>query len=168
MNIHPSVFIADNATVIGDVTLSENASVWFGAVVRGDPGVIRIGAGTSVQDNVVIHADEDAPTTIGEHVIIGHSAVVHGATIGSDVLIGIGAMILNHARVGDHCILAAGTVVPEGKTIPPRSMVMGVPARVARELNDEDIARIERGWLEYVKKAEEYRSGAYKKLEVGC
>src|SRR5713226_8249608 len=110
-NIHASVFIADTARVIGNVTIGAGSSVWFGAVLRGDDAAIILGEGTNVQDNSVIHVDTNAPTTIGNRVTIGHAAKVHGATIEDDVLIGIGAIVLNGARVGNHSIIAAGAVV---------------------------------------------------------
>ncbi len=137
-----SVWIAPNATVIGDVELAEGSSVWFGAVIRGDTEWIRIGKRSNVQDLVCIHADQGVPCTIGDDTTIGHSAVVHGATVGNNVLIGIRAVVLNGAVIGDNSLVAAGAVVLEGQQIPARSLVAGTPARIIRELSDSDIARI--------------------------
>ncbi len=162
MKIHPTAYIAPTATLIGDVTFGADSSAWYGAVIRADAAPIVIGDGTSVQDNAVLHADEDAPLVVGSRATIGHGAVVHGATIADDVLIGIGAIVLNHARVGEHCIIAAGAVVPEGTEIPPRSMVMGVPARVVRAMNDADIEKIHDGAQNYVARTRNYRKGIFK------
>ena len=160
--IHESVFIAPGAIVIGDVSIGKDSSVWFNAVIRGDSAPIVIGEGTNAQDHVVIHADANAPTTIGNRVTIGHGAIVHGATVDDDVLIGIGAVILNRARVGKHSIVAAGALIPEDTEIVPRSLVMGVPGKVVRQINDDDIPRIHRGAREYALAAKNYRKGIHK------
>lgn len=160
--IHPSVFIAQNATVVGNVSIGRESSVWFGAIIRGDSAPIVIGDGTNVQDHVVIHADADAPAKIGSRVTIGHGAIVHGAIVRDDVLVGIGAIILNRAHIGEHCIIAAGALVPEDVEIPPRSLVVGVPAKVVRQVTDADIERIHRGAREYVKSAKNYQKGISK------
>lgn len=137
-----ALFVAPNATVIGDVELGERSSVFYTAVVRGDTAAIRIGARTNLQDGVVVHADAAFPTTIGSGVSVGHRAVVHGCTIEDDCLIGMGAVVLNGARVGAESLVAAGSVVGEGAVIPPRSLVAGAPAKVKRELTDEQVARL--------------------------
>ncbi len=155
--IQPSVFIAKNATVVGDVSIGKESSVWFGAVIRGDSAPIVIGDATNVQDHVVIHADKDAPTKIGNRVTIGHGAIVHGAIVGDDVLVGIGAIILNRARIGEHCIIAAGALIPEDVEIPPRSLVVGVPAKVVRQVTDADVERIHRGAREYIHFAKQHQ-----------
>jgi len=160
--IHPTVFIAETATVIGDVTIHKDASVWFGAVIRGDADKIVIGEGTNVQDGVVIHCDENLPTIIGKRVVIGHRAVVHGATIADNVMIGIGSIVLNGAKIGEYSIIAAGALVPEGKEILPRSLVMGVPGKVIREVTDEEIKRITSGAENYIQRAKNYWRGIYK------
>jgi carbonic anhydrase/acetyltransferase-like protein (isoleucine patch superfamily) len=162
IRIHPTVFIAETATVVGDVTIARDASVWFGAVVRGDAEAIRIGEGTNIQDGCVVHADTGLPTTIGKRCVIGHRAVVHGATIADDVMVGIGAIILNGARIGEHSIVAAGALVTEGKEIPARSLVMGVPGRVVRTVTDEEIRRTTEGADGYVERARNYWKGIYK------
>lgn len=154
--VAPSAWIAPNATVIGDVELAENASVWFGAVIRGDTEWVRIGKRSNVQDLVCIHADEGVPCTVGDDTTIGHSAVVHGAKIGNNVLIGIRAVVLNGAVVGDNSIVAAGAVVLEGQQIPPRSLAVGIPARIVRELSDADIGRIHFGAEHYTQAAVAY------------
>ena len=160
--IHPTVFVAETATIIGEVVIYKDSSVWFGAVIRGDADKIVIGEGSNVQDGVVIHCDEGFPTTIGKRVVIGHSAVIHGATISDNVLIGIGAILLNGSKIGEYSIIAAGTLIPEGKEIPPRSLVMGVPGKVVRQVNDEEIKRIVRGADIYIERAKNYWRGIYK------
>lgn len=127
-------FVAENAAVIGDTTLGENCSVWFGASIRGDSAPITIGAGTNVQDNATIHCTDDIPTTIGRYVSIGHNAVVHSAVVEDDVLIGMGAVVLDGAVVGRGSIVGAGAVVTKGTVIPPYSLAAGIPARVVRSV----------------------------------
>jgi carbonic anhydrase/acetyltransferase-like protein (isoleucine patch superfamily) len=155
--IATSVWIAPNATVIGDVELAEGSSVWFGAVLRGDTEWIRIGKRSNVQDLVCIHADPGVPCTIGDDTTIGHSAVVHGATVGNNVLIGIRAVVLNGAIIGDNSLVAAGAVVLEGQQIPAHSLVAGIPARIVRELSESDIARIHHAAHHYTQAAAAFR-----------
>lgn len=141
--LEADVWVAPNATVIGDVILGRAASVWFGAVIRGDVFPIRIGARTNVQDNAVVHVTGGrSSTTIGDEVTIGHSAIVHGATVGNRCLVGMGAIVLDDAVVEDECIVAAGTLVSPGTRIPRRSLVMGRPGKVIRPLTDADLASI--------------------------
>ncbi len=147
LNAHPrfdeSNFIAPTAVVIGDVTLGPGASVWFHTTIRGDVNWIRIGEASNVQDNSVIHVTHGtAPTDIGARVTIGHRAIIHGCTIEDHVLIGMGAVVMDHAVVGRDSIVGAGALVTTGMKIPPRSMVLGVPARVVRSLTDEEVASI--------------------------
>ncbi|HXF44755.1 MAG TPA: gamma carbonic anhydrase family protein [Burkholderiaceae bacterium] len=137
-----SAFVAPNATVIGKVVLGENVSIWFNAVLRGDNEPIVIGDESNVQECAVLHNDPGFPLTVGRSVTIGHQAVVHGCTIGDGALIGIGAVVLNGARIGRQCLVGAGAVVTEGKVFPDRSLILGAPAKVVRELSDEDIARL--------------------------
>jgi carbonic anhydrase/acetyltransferase-like protein (isoleucine patch superfamily) len=160
--IHPTVFVAETATIVGEVTIYQDASVWFGAVIRGDADKIVIGEGTNVQDGVVIHCDTNLPTIIGKRVTLGHRAVVHGATIADNVIIGIGAIVLNGAKVGEYSIVAAGALVAEGKEIPPHSLVMGVPGKVVRQVTDEEIQRIKEGAQGYIERAKNYWKGIYK------
>ncbi|MFG2954099.1 gamma carbonic anhydrase family protein [Streptomyces sp. NPDC048291] len=136
--IEDDVFVAPTASVIGDVTLRAGASVWYGAVVRGDVEKITVGARANVQDNVTLHADPGFPVTVGERVSIGHNAVVHGATVEDDCLIGMGATVLNGAVIGAGSLVAAQALVPQGMVVPPGSLVAGVPAKVRRELSREE------------------------------
>lgn len=145
-----SNYIAETAVVIGDVTLGEGASIWHHCTVRGDVNWIRIGAGTNVQDNTVVHVTHGtAPTDIGARVTIGHSAIVHGCTLEDEVLVGMGATVLDHAVIGRHSIIGAQALVTKHTEIPPRSLVLGQPAEVVRELTDEEIASIEQGAENY-------------------
>ena len=135
--VDKAAFVADNATLAGDVTLAENTSVWYGAVLRADTGRITVGAGSNVQDNAVLHTGPGLDVTIGRDVSIGHSAVVHGCTIGDDCLIGMHATVLNGAVIGAGCLIAAGALVTEGAVIPAGSLVVGVPGRVVRPVSLE-------------------------------
>lgn len=153
-----SAFIAPTATVIGDVTLARDASVWYGASVRGDLASITIGAGSNVQDNASVHVDLDTPVHIGSNVTIGHNAVIHGATIEDDVLIGMGAIVLNRAVIGRGSLIAAGTVVREGAIIPPGSLVAGVPGKILRELEPEQQAHMRENAALYVACARAHRN----------
>jgi len=142
--VHPSAFIDDSAQVIGDVEIGEESSVWMAVVVRGDVNRIRIGRRSNIQDGTVVHVMRDThPTTIGDNVTIGHGAVVHGCTIESQCLIGMGAILLNGAAVGAQSIVAAGALVVEGMKVPPRSLVMGSPGKVKRLLTQAEIAEIQ-------------------------
>ncbi|MEU6551795.1 gamma carbonic anhydrase family protein [Streptomyces sp. NPDC046915] len=136
--IDPEAFVAPTASVIGDVTLEAGASVWYGAVVRGDVERISVGASANVQDNVTLHADPGFPVSVGQRVSIGHNAVVHGATVEDDCLIGMGATVLNGAVIGAGSLVAAQALVPQGMVVPPGSLVAGVPAKVKRELTEEE------------------------------
>jgi carbonic anhydrase/acetyltransferase-like protein (isoleucine patch superfamily) len=159
------VFVAPNASVIGDVTLGDESGIWFGTVLRGDYYPIRIGARTNVQDNSVLHITaSQAATTVGDDVTIGHMAIVHGCTIGNRCLIGMGSIVLDGAVIGDDCFIAAGSLVPPGKVIPPRSFVMGRPAKITRQVNDEDLKWIAHAAQVYVGYARAFRSGC---REVG-
>lgn len=136
-SVDESAFVAVTATLIGSVVLEEGASVWYGVVARGDMDTITIGAGSNIQDNTVLHTDPGLHLRVGRDVTVGHSAMLHGCTVEDGALIGIGARVLNRAVVGAGSIVAAGALVPEGAVIPPRSMVMGVPGKVVRELSAE-------------------------------
>lgn len=149
--VHETAFVAANAMVIGDVEIGANSSVWFGAVVRGDMNYIRIGERTNIQDCSVVHVTTDThPTVLEDEITVGHHATVHGCRIESGCLIGIGSIILDGARIGRNSLVAAGSLVVPGTVIPPRSLVMGSPARVKRELSDEELAGIARNWQAYV------------------
>lgn len=161
MNIHATAFIAPGAVVLGDVTLGPHASVWYTAVLRGDMAPIAVGEASNVQDGTVIHVDQGFPAVIGARVGIGHRAVVHGCTVEDDCLIGMGSILLNGVVVGRGSVIAAGAVVPEGVRIPPGSLVMGVPARVVRPVDEGLRARIEGTWRHYVAEAERHRAGTF-------
>ncbi len=153
------VFVAENATVIGDVVLGDDVSVWFGAVVRGDRDRIVVGAGSNIQDNAVVHTTIGFPVTIGRDVSVGHGAVLHGCTIRDRVLVGMGAVVLNGAVVGEGSIIGAGAVITEGKEIPAHSLVLGVPGKVVKETTSAQREKIFHNAREYVRLAERYRHG---------
>jgi len=152
-------WIADSAEVMGSVTLEDDASVWFGAVVRGDTAHITIGAGSNVQDASVLHADEGLPLTIGRHVTVGHKVIVHGCTIGDESLIGIGAVVLNGAKIGENCLVGAGALVTEGKEFPDGSMIIGSPARAVRTLTPEQIEGLRWSARHYIENARRFKAG---------
>ena len=161
-DIDPSAYVADSAQVIGNVTLAAHASVWFGAVIRGDSDPIRVGKNSNVQDTAVLHADPGAPLTIGDQVTVGHQAMLHGCTVGDGTLIGIGAVVLNHAKIGKNCIVGAGALVTEGKEFPDGSMIIGSPAKAVKQLSPEQIAGLGRMWQVYVGRGQIYRNGLKK------
>jgi len=150
-------FVAPSAAVIGRVVLGRDASVWFGAVLRGDGNDIRIGDRSNVQDNSVVHVDSDAPVKVGHDVTIGHSAVVHGCTIGDFTLIGIGATILSHAVIGNYCLVGAGALITERKRFEDGSLIIGAPARCQRALTDEERRMLEQSAEHYVANGRRYR-----------
>ena len=135
-------FVAPTAVVIGDVAIEHESSVWWGAVLRGDYDRISIGRRSNVQDNAVVHMDEGFPVTLGDSVTIGHKAVLHGCTVGNNSLVGINAVVMNGAVIGDDCLVGSNALITEGKEIPPRSLVLGSPGKVVRELSDEEVAEI--------------------------
>ena len=152
-----SAWVAPGAYIIGDVSLGEDSSVWYGAVLRGDTEPIRVGARTNVQDGCVLHADPGYPAVVGEGCVVGHKAVVHGCEIGDGGLVGMGATVMNGAKIGEGSVVAAGAVVPEGREYPPRSLIVGIPAKHIGEVSDEQAADIERGASEYVERAAAHR-----------
>lgn len=156
--IDATAWIAPNATVIGDVHLAANSSLWWSAVLRGDNDPIRIGANSNIQDGSVLHTDEGVPLTVGDNVTVGHLVMLHGCTVGNGALIGIKSVILNGAVIGEHCLIGANSLIPEGKVIPPRSLVMGSPGKVIRQLDDEEVARIAYSARLYVANAQRYRA----------
>jgi carbonic anhydrase/acetyltransferase-like protein (isoleucine patch superfamily) len=157
--IDPSAYVDASAQVIGDVEIGSDSSVWMNVVCRGDVNYIRIGRRSNVQDGTIVHVMHDThPTVIGDEVTIGHGAIVHGCTIEDRVLIGMGAILLNGARVGADSIVAAGSLVPEGAVIPPRSLAMGSPAKVRRQLSDEEVASILEYSANYVRYRLDYMS----------
>ena len=149
-------WVAPNAAVIGRVTLGEDTSVWFNAVIRGDNEPIRIGARCNVQEGAVLHVDPGFPMVIEDEVTVGHMVMLHGCTIGKGALIGIGAIVLNGAKIGSGCLIGAGALIPQGKEIPPNSLVMGAPGKIIREVNDKDRDLIAWGVDDYVKRSKLY------------
>ena len=157
-----TAWVADSAQVIGAVELAEDASVWFGAVLRGDNEAVRIGKGSNVQDGAVIHTDVGFPVTLGRNVTVGHQVSLHGCTVGDGSLIGIQAVVLNGARIGRNCLVGAGSLVTEGKEFPDGSLILGRPAKVVRPLTPEQIASQLDGAEHYVENARRFRAGLKK------
>ena len=158
-DIHEDSWVASDANVIGKVLLEEAASVWFCATLRGDNELITVGAGTNIQENSVLHTDMGFPLTIGAGCTIGHKVMLHGCTIGSNSLIGMGATVLNGAKIGDNCLIGAGALITEGKEIPDGSLVMGVPGKVVRELDEAAINGLKLSALGYQKNMRRFRAG---------
>ena len=156
-SVHPSAFVAPSATLIGRASLGADSSAFYGVVVRGDTNTITVGAGSNLQDNVVLHADPGFPTTIGDGVSVGHGAVVHGCTVEDNCLIGMSATIMNGAVIGAGSLVAGGAVVLEGAVIPPGSLVAGVPAKVRRELSAEEITQVRENAGNYVLLARKHK-----------
>ena len=150
-------WVAPNATIIGDVTLEKNTSIWFNATLRGDIENIYIGEGSNVQDGSVLHTDPGCPLTIGSGVTIGHMVMLHGCTIGNNTLVGIGSIILNKAKIGNNCIIGANTLVTENKIIPDNSLVVGSPSKVIRQVTKKEIEQIKNNSIEYVKGWKNYK-----------
>lgn len=148
--IADSAVIVEQAVVVGDVTIGADSTVLYHAVLRGDDNRIIVGNGSNIQDNCTVHADEDAPVTIGNYVTIGHNAVIHGCTIGDNSLIGMGAIVMNHTVIGKNCLIAAGSLVLENQTIPDGSLVMGSPARIARSLTEEEMKGLTQSAEHYI------------------
>ena len=157
--ISASAWVADSAQVMGDVALADDASVWFGVVIRGDNETIRIGRGSNIQDLSVLHTDVGMPLTVGEDVTVGHRVTLHGCSIGDGCLIGIGAVVLNGAKIGKGCLVGANSLVTEGKEFPDGSMILGSPAKVVRQLTPERVEGLRRGAQGYVDNARRYRRG---------
>ncbi len=160
-NIHPkidgSAFIADGAIIIGDVEIGAESSVWFGSIVRGDVNYIRIGARTNIQDGTIIHVSSKThSTTLEDEITVGHRVTLHGCYVESGCLIGIGAILLDGVRVGRNSLVAAGSLLTPGTQIPPNSLVMGSPAKVKRELTDEELAYLDKSWRNYVELKKHY------------
>ncbi len=156
--IDPAAFVHERATVIGDVRIGPDVSVWPSAVLRGDQGTVEVGASSNIQDGVICHGTEGLSTTLlGRRVTVGHGAIVHGAHVGDDCLIGMGSILLDNAVIAPWTLVAAGALVPPGKAFPEGVLLVGNPARVARELTDADRESIEHGWREYQRLLERYR-----------
>jgi carbonic anhydrase/acetyltransferase-like protein (isoleucine patch superfamily) len=153
------VWVAPSADVIGDAQLADGANIWFGAVIRADNTPIIIGARSNIQENAMLHSDPGAPLTIGTDCTIGHHAILHGCTIGDTVLIGMGAIILNHAVIGDGCIVGAGALVTEGKIFPPGSLIVGSPAKAIRTLDEAALASLKVSAQSYTAKSKVFAEG---------
>ena len=156
--ITPGALVMEEATLIGRIHLAHEVSVWPGAVLRGDNEPITVGEGSNLQDGCVIHTDPGYPVDIGCQVTVGHLAMLHGCKIGDGVLVGMNATLLNGAEIGDHCIIGAGALITSGKRFPPRSLIVGVPAKVVRELTDDEVQGALDNSKVYVKKIDQYRS----------
>jgi carbonic anhydrase/acetyltransferase-like protein (isoleucine patch superfamily) len=156
--VDESAFIADGVTVVGSVRIGARASIWYGSVLRADTEDISVGASSNIQDGSVLHSDPGYPVEVGDRVTVGHGAMIHGATVEDDCLIGMRSILLNGARIGAGSIVAAGAMVTGGKVIPPGSLVIGAPAKVLREVTDEERTQIADGWREYVEVADLHRA----------
>jgi carbonic anhydrase/acetyltransferase-like protein (isoleucine patch superfamily) len=159
--IDPTAFIAQGAVVLGDVDLGKNASVWFNAVVRGDTARILIGDETNIQDLSMIHADPWLPCLVGNRVTVGHRVILHGCTVEDDCLIGMGAILLNKVHVGRGSVIGAGALLLEGTEVPSGSLVLGFPARIVRQVDEDLRGRIEHSWQHYVAQASRHRAGSF-------
>jgi carbonic anhydrase/acetyltransferase-like protein (isoleucine patch superfamily) len=160
-SIHPTAFIASTAAVMGDVTLGEDSSVWYGAVLRGDMAPITIGAQSNIQDGTIVHVDSGVPCSVGQRVGVGHRVILHGCIVEDECLIAMGSVLLNGVRIGAGSVVAAGAVVKEGMQVPPGSLVMGVPGRIIRTVDEELSRRAAATWKHYVKEARAHREGRY-------
>jgi carbonic anhydrase/acetyltransferase-like protein (isoleucine patch superfamily) len=158
-------YIAPGVVVTGDVLLSQGVNLWFGTVVRGDLARVTLGPRVNVQDGCIIHTDYNVPQTIEEGVVVGHRAVLHGRRVGRDTLVGMGALLLTGCDIGEECLIAAGAVVTEGRRIPPRSVVMGVPAKVVREITPEELQRTHAICASYLELAQRYTRNSFPSLE---
>jgi carbonic anhydrase/acetyltransferase-like protein (isoleucine patch superfamily) len=154
-------YVAHNAIITGDVILAAGVNIWYGAIVRGDLSRITFGPRVNIQDGTIVHTDHDAPQSIEEGVVVGHGAILHGRRIGRDSLIGIGARLLSGCEVGEECLIAAGALVTEGRRIPPRSVVMGIPGKIIREVTEEELRRTHAICAHYLELAQRYARGAY-------
>lgn len=162
--IHPTAFIAATAAVMGDVTVDENASVWYGAVLRGDMAPIVIGAQSNIQDGTIVHVDEGVPCSVGRRVGVGHRVILHGCIVEDECLIAMGSILLNGVRIGTGSVVAAGAVLPEGMQVPPGSLVMGVPGRIVRPVDAPLARRIASTWSHYVEQARAHKAGRYPRV----
>lgn len=160
-------FIAESADLIGHVFINDSASVWFGAVLRGDNDPITIGEGTNIQDGTIVHADDGVPTSVGKNCTIGHKVILHGCTIGDNCLIGMGAIVMNKAVIGENSIVGAGALVTEGKVFPPNSLILGQPASVKRRLSDDEVASITASAKLYQKNSKRFIRGLEELQKTG-
>ena len=157
--IHETTYVTDDCVIVGDVEIGEDASVWYGSVLRGDVNYIRIGARTNIQDHTIVHvSSKGIPTIVEEEVTVGHRVTLHACHVERGCLIGIGAILMDGVRVGANSLVGAGSLLTPGTQIPPRSLVIGSPARVKRELTDDELGSLEKSWRNYVKLKDQYRS----------
>lgn len=163
--VDPTAFIAEGAKVVGDVVIGKESSIWYNAVLRGDLAPIMIGSRVNIQDGCIGHVNTDQPLIVEDDVSVGHGAIIHGCRIGRGTLIGMGAIVLNGAEIGEYALIGAGALVTENKIIPPRTLVLGTPARVVRELTEKDLERMRRTMESYVEKGQEQRAGVYRKVD---
>jgi carbonic anhydrase/acetyltransferase-like protein (isoleucine patch superfamily) len=154
-------YLAEGAVVCGDVVLGPGVNIWFGCILRGDLARITLGPRVNIQDGTIVHTDHDEPQTLEEGVVVGHRATLHGRFIGRDTLIGMGAILLSGCEIGAECLIAAGTLITERRRIPPRSVVMGIPGKVVREVTDEDLRRTLDTSAHYLEMAQRYAAGAF-------
>jgi carbonic anhydrase/acetyltransferase-like protein (isoleucine patch superfamily) len=160
MQLIRDFYVASNAIIRGDVVIASGVNIWYSCVIRGDLATITLGQRVNIQDGCIVHTDSDAPQVIEEGVVVGHGAILHGQRIGRDALVGMGAKLLSSCEVGEECLIAAGTVITEGRRIPPRSVVMGVPGKVVREVTPEEVERTRTICAHYLELAQRYvRSG---------
>jgi carbonic anhydrase/acetyltransferase-like protein (isoleucine patch superfamily) len=159
--IDPSAFVAPSASVLGDVTLGADSSVWYQAVLRADLAPITVGAESNIQDGAIVHVDSGLPCIVGRRVGVGHRVILHGCVVEDECLIGMGSVLLNGVRVGTGSVVAAGAVIPEGMVVPPGSLVMGVPGRIVRRVDGALRDRIAETWTHYVELARDHRAGRY-------
>ncbi|HZE76478.1 MAG TPA: gamma carbonic anhydrase family protein [Gemmatimonadales bacterium] len=159
--IHPTAFVAPGASVMGDVTLEADTSVWYQAVLRADLAPIVVGAESNIQDGTIVHVDSGLPCTVGRRVGVGHRVILHGCVVEDECLIGMGSVLLNGVRIGTGSVVAAGAVIPEGIIVPPGSLVMGVPGRIVRQVDAALRERIASTWTHYVELARAHRAGRY-------
>ena len=164
--IHPTAFVAPTAAIMGDVTVGEDASIWYHTVLRGDMAPIVIGSQSNIQDGTIVHVDAGVPCTVGERVAVGHRVILHGCIVGDDCLIAMGSVLLNGVTIGSGSVVAAGAVVPEGMQVPPRSLVMGVPGRIVRSVDSGLAHRMKATWTHYIQEARAHRSGRYPLLRL--
>ena len=157
-DVHNSVFIAEGAQLVGNIEIGENSSVWYNATLRADYGKIVIGKNSNVQDNAVVHLSHNSDTIIGNNVTVGHSAIVHGAKLGDNVLVGMGAIVLDNSVIGENSIIGAGSLVTKNKEFPPKSLILGSPAKLIRELTDEEVTSIQKNADEYVNNAKKHKN----------
>lgn len=159
--IHPSVFVAPNATLTGDIQIGAGSSIWFGTVIRADRDAVVIGEGTNIQDNCVVHEDPGCPVNLGNQVVVGHRAIIHGCRIDDHSLIGMGAIVMNRVRIGKYCIIGAGAVLTEGMEIPDYSLVLGAPARIVKQVTEAQMEGIRQSALSYKALAQRYMNGEF-------